>query len=190
MDNTIEKNIWDSSVWTFSNNGDEESLVEQYKNHFDKINLRANILEKGNFLFNSRLKDNSEKEYLNHLIDYKIPRQDLLNNFLIRNYAQKFTKLKGYVTAIENDYFVAEMYQDSDLVYEIGEFDISDIDRDDLGLLKVGAIFYWTFGYFIFNGQVKKQSELRFQRLPNLTSKEVDNILDESSDLNKSLDWD
>ncbi len=46
-------------------------------------------------------------------------------------------------------------------------FPISDVNDADLGLLKPGAVFYWTMGYRINEGGVKtKGSELRFRRLP------------------------
>ncbi|MDX1760620.1 MAG: hypothetical protein R3218_00535 [Christiangramia sp.] len=191
MDSTIEKSSWDSAIWTSSSDIGEKQIAEQYNEHFTKVNQRAYIHDAGNFWFNSQILENSKEDYLNHLIDYKIPQKDIVPKFILHNYAQKFTKLKGFVTSINEDYFSANLLESNEEgTYEIGEFDLMDVDEDDRELLNEGAVFYWTFGHFVHNGQVKKQSEIRFQRLPQLGAAELDKIFDEAKDLNDSLNWD
>lgn len=183
VNKTLEISNWDQSIWTFSDEI-QGGITKQYEDHFSKIVERFSNE-------NSSYNESREKD-LKNLVDYKFP-QKISFDFLGRgnSYAKKFTKMKGFVTSIEDDYFTAYLFEkDVEGAYEEGEFNIEDIDKDDRDLFKIGGVFYWTFGHFVLNGQVKKMSEIRFQRLPNLSTDEFDRIYDEAKELNDSLDWD
>lgn len=105
-------------------------------------------------------------------------------------HAESFTRLKGYVTKVFDEYFEAKIYDENlQGTYEIGEFDIKDVDKGDYDLFEEGAIFYWTFGYFKVKGQLLKQSEIRFQRIAIISENEFDEINDRAENLDKSLNW-
>ena len=150
-----------------------DKLIEKYNN------------EKNNFF-------SYDEDGLSDVVDF----EQIFNNKLIRysgsnTYAQDFTKLKGFVTLIDKNFFGAKLFNEKvGGTYEFGEFDISDIDDDDLDLFSIGAVFYWTFGYFKINGQIKKMSEIRFQRISILVTSEVDDVIDEANKLNESISWD
>lgn len=80
-------------------------------------------------------------------------------------------KWEGLVTEVDKDSFVAEVKKN---LYAIGprervEFDLIEVSDADLGLLVIGARFYWTVGYRDEVGQRSRFSALRFQRLPLLS---------------------
>lgn len=71
------------------------------------------------------------------------------------------------MTGIYENSFEAKLVdKNDDSTFEIAEFDFDEISNGDLKLLKVGAIFYWSVGYASQNGQITKQSLLRFKHLP------------------------
>lgn len=74
--------------------------------------------------------------------------------------------------------------------YEIAEFEVAEVSEDDISLLKLGAIFYWFVGYVNQDGQVFKQSLVRFKRIVDFTESEIDFIADEANELNNTLIWD
>ena len=43
-------------------------------------------------------------------------------------------------------------------------------------LLAIGAIFYWSVGHYMENGQSVKRSDLRFQRLITIDSNDFEEI--------------
>lgn len=58
--------------------------------------------------------------------------------------------------------------------YEMGEFDNEDVSPDDVLLLSTGAIFYWSVGHYMENGQSVKRSDIRFQRLITLDEDDIE----------------
>jgi hypothetical protein len=84
---------------------------------------------------------------------------------------QKFIPLsrrEGVVLEVREDEFDARLV---DLDGHEGDLDatfaIEELSPDDVALLRVGAVFYWTIGYF--DDQVRRRtrvSDLRFRRLP------------------------
>jgi len=58
--------------------------------------------------------------------------------------------------------------------FEMGRFDLREVSEEDRSLLVEGAVFYWSIGYSRINGQVQKQSNIRFQRLIPLDDDFID----------------
>jgi len=97
----------------------------------------------------------------------------------------------GHVTAISDTFFSAkiEVLDSQGGTFEETDFDLNDIEEEDMKLLRIGSIFYWSVGYEYRGGTKSKQSVLRFKRLPTLNMTEVDAALDLSTDLYEHLNW-
>lgn len=79
---------------------------------------------------------------------------------------------EGVVEEVFDTYFLARIISltraDGD---EIAEIYASEVSPSDRPLLREGAIFYWTIGYEDTpSGQRKRQSFLRFRRLPPIAA--------------------
>jgi hypothetical protein len=108
-----------------------------------------------------------------------------------RNYIYNSQKWIGHVIELSEASFIAKLEDKYDpTTYEIAEFEVEDVSEDDLGLLKLGAVFYWFVGYVNQDGRVFKQSLVRFKRVVDFTESEIDFIADEANELNDSLIWD
>ena len=55
-----------------------------------------------------------------------------------------------------------------------GEFSLEEVSDDDRELVRVGAEFYWNFGYVERCGQRSRESFLRFRRLPAWSQSQID----------------
>jgi hypothetical protein len=96
-----------------------------------------------------------------------------------------------HVTGIYENSFEAKLVdKNDDSTFEIAEFDFDEISNGDLKLLKVGAIFYWSVGYASQNGQITKQSLLRFKRSAPLSNNEFNTIFDKASEMSEQIIWD
>lgn len=98
----------------------------------------------------------------------------------------------GHIIQInDNEKFTAKLEDLNDPgTYEEAEFYFKDVSPDDQSLISLGSIFYWSVGYAVrIGGQVKKESLLRFQRLPAWNVAEFDKIVDASSALRARLKW-
>lgn len=107
------------------------------------------------------------------------------------HYSKKTQRWIGHVTKIEKDKFFSRLDDlTSPGTYETGEFEISEVSPEDKKLLDRGAIFYWSIGETMSNGQLKKESIIRFKRSSPLTTDEVDAIEDKAEKRHKNLIWD
>jgi len=103
---------------------------------------------------------------------------------------------KGFVTEIKEHTFTSKLFDiDAKGTHEIGELPNEKIQRDDLNLLKIGAIFYLSVGYFYnTKGQVQKKMILKFQRLVSWSVEEIDQAVDRAAYLaenisGETLEW-
>lgn len=107
------------------------------------------------------------------------------------HYSKKTQRWIGHVMKIEGDKFFSKL---NDLTnpgtYEIGEFDISEVSPEDIMLLGKGAIFYWSIGDTMSNGQLKKESIIRFKRSSHWSTTDIDAIEDRAEKIVKSISWD
>lgn len=103
---------------------------------------------------------------------------------------KKTQRWQGYITRIEDSYIEARLKDlNNGGTDELAEFYIDEISPSDRSLISLGAVFYWSLGYKYTNGQITKESLIRFQRLPAIKSIEFDHIVDSSKELSKSIDW-
>ena len=100
-------------------------------------------------------------------------------------------KWEGVVLDVYEDSFFARLSDlTEDGLEEEGEFYIDDVSREDLPLLKPGAVFYWNIGYHDSRtGQRRKVSEIRFRRLPAWTAKEIDAAKSKAIELKNLFGW-
>jgi len=107
-----------------------------------------------------------------------------------RNYYTQTQKWLGTIIQIDNDGFLAKL---EDLTnggnYEVADFLFSEVSKDDKSLIALGNVFYWSVGYANDKGQVKKESIIRFQRLPKWTTIEMDEVFDKVKKQNTTSEW-
>jgi hypothetical protein len=96
----------------------------------------------------------------------------------------------GTIINIEDDGFEAKLEDRKKAgTYEIADFQFDEISKEDKPLINVGAVFYWSVGYANDRGQVKKESIIRFQRLPQWTPQEIDIAVDRSKSTDIYSEW-
>ncbi len=110
---------------------------------------------------------------------------------IYKNYISKSQNWIGYVLDINEESFFAKLDdKNNPTTYETAYFEIAEVSKDDFELLKKGAIFYWSVGYANLNGQISKQSFIRFKRSVKITEDEFEEIASKVDDIYNELDWD
>jgi len=67
-------------------------------------------------------------------------------------------------------------------------FSVHDLSRDDVPLLREGAIFYWNIGYFDDqSGQRHRVDEIRFRRLPAWSQSQLTSARSEAEQIRREL---
>jgi len=176
----------DLNKWNFENNPTELNTYI-YSNTIVEDTILGKIKKK---LHNIQNQDDASKinetENLGNIAEVK-------KFYGFRNtahYSKKTQRWIGYVTKIGTDTFTSRL---DDLTnpgtYEIGEFDLSDVSPEDLKLLEVGALFYWSIGDTMTHGQLKKESIIRFKRSSALSESQIDAIEDRAEEILKSISW-
>ena len=195
MEKTVENSHWFESDLIRTDNDSDASMISKFQQKFDKY---AFVFEQ-----NSLNNEEVQNEYLSterfevsddeFVFDY-LDKKNLESYYHIGNstYAEEHSKMKGFIVSIEDDVFHARIFDDGNHngTYEMVEFDKMDVSEDDKDLFKIGAVFYWIFGRFFVNRQVKKISEIRFQRIAPLHPQEFDNIIEKADELNQNINWD
>lgn len=149
-----------------------QKLTENYKDEDpQEINIDARL----------KSADEVVSKMVNHNPNYQI--------LGTRLYSKNVQKWKGHIISVDGDTFTAKLY---DLVqkgtYEIGEFERAEVSQEDRDLIEEGAAFYWSLGYSWREGQVTKESVIRFQRV--LWSQEdYDEAEDRAENLYNSISW-
>ncbi|HEY5370172.1 MAG TPA: hypothetical protein VIJ75_14410 [Hanamia sp.] len=101
---------------------------------------------------------------------------DIYDSSNSKKFSKKIQSWKGVIISYTNKTFTAKLLDlDAGGTFEIGEFEKEDISPDDLNLLSEGAIFYWSVGHYMENGQSVKRSDIRFQRLITLDENDIEN---------------
>jgi len=147
----------------------------------NKYRILNNAIER----YAGELRNFPEEETLvDNIVDFDMnyyPHLDLPNfsgDFVgvnSKRFSKRIQSWKGIVISQSEKTFVARLYDlNAGGTYEIGEFEKEDISPDDMNLFYDGAIFYWSVGYYMENGQSVKRSDIRFQRLITLDNEEFD----------------
>lgn len=97
---------------------------------------------------------------------------DLIN---AKKFSKRVQNWQGIVLEINESTFSARLIDLTNKgTHEIAEFEMDDISPEDLSLLSEGAIFYWSVGHYMENGQSVKRSDIRFQRLITLDTEDIE----------------
>lgn len=86
-----------------------------------------------------------------------------------------FIKWRGVVLKIYKDCFLCRLVdQDGNSPDEEAKILLSEISKEDLQLIDIGAVFYWSIGYQTNpSGTRTRSSIIRFRRLPVWRSEEL-----------------
>lgn len=180
MSNTIQNTVQSS----YSNiddiqfsTSDEQIFI---KSPIDNVNDNINV--EGMSLTTTRIYSDDAFRNL-----YSLSKSNLYG----MSYYKKTQKWIGHITDIYVDSFKAKLTDlTSPGTYEIDEFDLEEITDEDKPLLSLGATFYWSVGYSTSeNGQVTKESLIRFQRIVEFTDEDNSEALDRASHLISTLKW-
>lgn len=84
---------------------------------------------------------------------------------------------EGVVTDVGSETFVARLVDESGTAEdEDVELPLDEVSRPDISLVSPGAIFYWGIGYLDRpSGERRRQSVIRFRRLPAWSPRELEN---------------
>ncbi len=157
---------------------DDNLLTVGNQNDFKNFEIWKNIIERFTNEFKLKpLKETNEFDdsNINQMIQ-DIPKFtkyfDIVN---AKKYSKRIQSWKGIVTSKNEKTFIAKLF-DLNIggTYEMGEFDNEDVSPDDVQLLSTGAIFYWSVGHYMENGQSVKRSDIRFQRLITLDEDDIE----------------
>lgn len=122
---------------------------------------------------------------------FQLPDFNLSTTPNYKNYMSKSQNWIGHIIEIRESEFDAKLAdKNNSNTHEIAIFELKEVSEGDLELLKIGAVFYWSIGYAVLNGQITKQSLIRFKRSIDLTESEFDHIVDKANDLRRDLNWD
>jgi hypothetical protein len=85
----------------------------------------------------------------------------------------------GHIIDFDSEIITAKLKDiNNPTTNEVADFYIKEIPIEDRKLISLGAAFYWSVGYANDeNGQIKKESMIRFQRLA-FTQEQYDKVLD------------
>ncbi|QTA80828.1 Uncharacterized protein dnl_31410 [Desulfonema limicola] len=150
-----------------------QSLLEQYKKKMPDEIIRS-------YLDEDTEKQLSESDYSisdnSPLIEHKKAPVFFLESKPLGERAVSLQKWRGIVTDVCKEYFLAKLINLTDMGYdEQAEIFFSEITDEDIELIKPGAVFYWSIGYnHSSTGQRRKFSDIRFRRLPDWSSKEIE----------------
>lgn len=169
LNTTLENNLIFNAVNTNNKKINNELI--------NLINYEVKVSNQNNNSNNINIfsKTNFTKNVNSKLI---IPRLDSFDLKNYKNYTKKTNNWIGHINSISENSFTAKLHEIRDNgTYEIAEFDFEEISNEDLSLIKVGAAFYWSIGHNVRNGQITKESIIRFQRLPQLNENEFEDIM-------------
>jgi hypothetical protein len=99
---------------------------------------------------------------------------------------------EGTVNRLLDDAFIGSMVDLSERekgFQDEAEFPLSDLPPDAEPLLKEGAIFRWSIGYFIVDGTRHRASKIVFRRMPAWTKWDLETAARYASDVSKSVTW-
>lgn len=87
-------------------------------------------------------------------------------------------KWEGVVMSVSSQSFIARLYDlMADKPEEEAEFLIDKVLVDDRGLIKPGAFFYWSIGYFTCQTSPQEAfSIVKFRRMPGWSNQELRTI--------------
>ncbi len=122
-------------------------------------------------------------------LDIFHPKFSIING---REYSKATQRWVGFVTGINtrsNEFEAKLVDKSKGGTDEYVVFDLDEVSPDDNDLLRVGAIFYWSVGHEMKNGQQKNESILKFKREVGFSDADIIRAFDIGHDLLKGIDW-
>jgi len=178
---------WNSRNKSVLNNNEHDlKIAKNAKRYIDMDNL-STVSSKNDENSPALYPLNNKKQVLPHLKENK------KNGNTYEIYQQSVQKWKCVVTDITQKKFRAkleDLNEEVNTTYEVAEFDFEEVSPSDLSLLNLGAVFYWSIGYEMKNGQLTKRSSIRFQRLVTWSETEYDIALEKAECFLNNIAWD
>ena len=100
-------------------------------------------------------------------------------------------KWEGVVIEVRKDSFLSRLHDLTEKnPEEEAEFPLEEVTDEDKKLVKPGAIFYWNIGYLDSRtGQRKRESIIRFRRLPAWRKEEIEAFKHEAKHIQDTIGW-
>ncbi len=166
--------------------------IKDYKDILFRNISISSELETLNSELGDILTSNTNSHSLNGMPFFFDPYYDL--KFI--DHSISLQKWEGVVKNILKDSFIADLngiplfkYNNTVDVNEQAEIYKSEIDDNDLELLKIGSIFYWNIGYLNSPSGRKRFSEIRFKRLPEWTEQDIRLAKSRAKEFETSIKW-
>lgn len=148
-------------------------LIKQFKKLEPTVMVRNYIGWSKDFAIDEERKTDT-RSLMDTRISPVVPKLRVERIEPFQDSAISLQKWEGVVIEVKKESFIAEL---RDLItenIEETELPIEDISDEDRPLIESGAIFYWAIGYCkTYAGQVKKESLIRFRRLPTWNKAEL-----------------
>jgi len=171
--NTIEEVTGYTGINEFETNDlNRQSFITNIEKHIkeDIKRLTTDISQADEGMPAGTLIKNNKKSNVTKInIPVQIPGIYFPNSFYV-----ELREYNGRVIKTDGTKFTAELINatDENEVLE-AEFDISDIDKGDMGLFRAGALFVWKIGKEENNGTQQKVSQLVFRRLSSWRTADI-----------------
>ncbi|NKC16742.1 MAG: hypothetical protein GKR94_32475 [Gammaproteobacteria bacterium] len=108
-----------------------------------------------------------------------------------RSSSKSAERLEGVVLEVLDDSFIARLVDlNGQAPDEEAEILLDEITDEDRILVQAGSVFYWCIGYHTdASRQVRRQSIIRFRRLPTWTKREIQQAKREAQATSQKLGW-
>jgi hypothetical protein len=187
LNSSFVNDWWDASNNSVLNNGKQDLKIDKIAKRYVDIDNSSTVPRNNSENSKNLYPLKNKEQVLPHL--RKIKKN--YNTYDI--YQQSVQKWKCIVTGISKKTFRAKLEdldEEVNTTYEVAEFDFEEISPSDLTLLSLGAVFYWSIGYEMKNGQLTKRSSIRFQRLVPWNESEYDTALEKAECFLTKIAWD
>lgn len=95
---------------------------------------------------------------------------------------QLLHQFEGTIEHVGVQSFTARLEEIGSGLVESADFDIAELNEDQVGDVKVGAVFYWNIGLMTWSwGQRESYSQIVFRRFPLLSRKGIAALKSEDS---------
>lgn len=178
------------SYFAHYNDNDYDEVIDALKMEYDTLpyiqNMEINQARQ-DYLYQPVHATKSLEKAISNIKAFQVSKRPLeVDRFM------ESISWEGFVQSIDKEAMIftgrmKEIEKDSIDVHV--EFSYDDVSDDDKPLLKNGAIFYYTIGYAVVNGQRMKQSILKFKRSLPFSEKDVDSITANAHSLVQGLNW-
>ncbi len=179
----------DTKDFDTSNTNKEVSNIDEEK---EKNDFLFNFIDSEVYNIKNNQKENDlfdDFSNLNSFIDHQIPVYSHKET-TFNNYFSNTQNWIGYITNVfESDFEAKLIDRNKQDTYEMATFEKLEISEEDKKFIEIGAVFYWSVGYAVRNGQVKKESLIRFKRTVDWTENEYDKAVDRANNLLNNLSW-